>query len=269
MRGPHRPAAVDARRSGKVFLVGAGPGDPDLLTVKALRVIEQADLVLCDRLVSEEIRALIPAETPVRCVGKSSGNHSVAQPDLNSMLIEEARRGLRVCRLKGGDPFVFGRGGEEMLSLRQAGVEVEVVPGITAALGASAYAGTPLTHRGLSQAVTLITGHGAQSLDVNWQALAALDHTLVFYMGLGELETIQTQLLANGAGSDTPAALIERATTPDQRTVTGSLDQLSRLARWYQVESPTLIVIGKVVGLTEELHWFGGLLPEQLDEMTA
>ncbi len=243
-------------RSGKVWLVGAGPGDADLLTVKALRIIQQADLILYDRLVSEEIRALFPAQTAALFVGKSKNHHSVPQDTLNHLLVEKAREGLNICRLKGGDPFIFGRGSEEMLVVRDAGIDVEVVPGITAASGATSYAGIPLTHRGLSQACSFITGHGADGLDLNWSALAQSGHTLVFYMGLSKLGEIQQQLIQHGLAAATPAALIENGTRADQRVVTGPLRELASLAETHAIQSPALIVVGEVTRLAHSLAWF-------------
>ncbi len=251
------PASA-AHAAGKVWLVGAGPGDPDLLTVKALRVIQQADLILFDNLVSEEIRALFPAATRAIYVGKIKDDHSIPQQQLNELLVEKARKGLKVCRIKGGDPFVFGRGGEEMLRLKQAGVEVELVPGITAAAGCTSYAGIPLTHRGISQGCTLVTAHGEKSLDVNWQSLAGLQHTLVFYMGLSRAGMISAELIAAGMNNNTPAALIERGCCPQQRVIRGTLQELEMLVAKHDVQSPALIVVGDVTRLADQLDWFQG-----------
>ena len=255
--------AITTRQSGKVFLVGAGPGDPDLLTVKALRTIQSADLILFDNLVSEEIRQLFPEATPCRYVGKAKEKHSIPQKHLNQLLIDEAQQGKIICRLKGGDPFVFGRGSEEMLSLHKAGIAAEVIPGITAASGCTSYAGIPLTHRGISQSCTFVTAHGETALNINWQALAQQQNTLVFYMGLGHCEEIREQLTLAGMSIDTPAALIERGTQMQQRVITGSLKQLPALARQHQLQSPTLIVVGEVVSLAKELQWFSQL-PQQI-----
>lgn len=262
------PKALN-HQSGKVLLVGAGPGDPELLTLKALRAIQQCDLILYDRLVSAEIRELFPDHTPAQYVGKASGQHSVPQEQLNRLMVEQAKRGLSICRLKGGDPFVFGRGSEEMLALRAAGIEVELVPGITAASGCSSYAGIPLTHRGLSQSCTFVTGHGAQSLDLDWAALASMKQTLVFYMGLTNAQTIASRLMSNGLGADTPVALVERGSTPRQRVVTGSLRELPRLIKWYQVSAPALIVIGEVVSLAAQLQWFSPIASSQPEQLSA
>ncbi|MER2490718.1 uroporphyrinogen-III C-methyltransferase [Catenovulum sediminis] len=244
---------------GKVFLVGAGPGDADLITVKALRCIQTADIILYDRLVSDDIRSLFPATTPAFYVGKAMGHHCIPQDQLNALLIEKAQKGFSICRLKGGDPFVFGRGGEEMLALKQQGIEVEVVPGVTSGVGAAAYAGIPVTHRGTSQACTFITAHAEKELNVDWQALARLDHTLVFYMGLNKLPDIRQQLTTHGLAADTPAALIENGCRKEQRVFTGSVSDLEGLAKQHKLQSPTLVVIGHVVELAESLHWFGSL----------
>lgn len=242
-------------RLGLVSLVGAGPGDPDLLTVKALRVIEQADVIVYDNLVSTQIRTLFPDSAEHLYVGKIKGAHSLKQADINQLLIEKAQQGLNVCRLKGGDAFVFGRGGEEMLALKALGIEVQIVPGITAAAGCSSYAGIPLTHRGLAQGCTFVTAHAEKELSIKWQALAALDHTLVFYMGLSKAGLIETQLLQAGLDKQTPVAFIENGCCPEQRVITGTLQQLASLVAAHQIKSPSLIMVGKVVALTEQLQW--------------
>lgn len=244
---------VTAKQTGKVSLVGAGPGDPDLLTIKALKAIQSADLILFDYLVSSEIRALFPSNVPAFYVGKKKGAHSIAQGDLNNLLVKKAREGKNICRVKGGDPFVFGRGGEEALVLIDAGVEVEVVPGLTAASACSSNAGIPLTHRGLSQGCTLVTGHGEHDLNIKWQALAQLDHTLVFYMGLGNAPLIQQELMANGMAGNTPCAFIENGCRPEQRLVSGDLAHMSQLAIDLALQSPSLIIVGEVVRLAEQL----------------
>lgn len=240
--------------SGKVWLVGAGPGDAELLTIKALRAIEAADIIFYDQLVSTEIRALFPKGTPAIYVGKAKNHHSIRQEDLNQRLVEQAERGLKVCRIKGGDPFVFGRGGEELLVLRRAQVDAEVIPGITAASGCSSSAGIPLTHRGLSQGCTFVTAHADKSLDINWQALAQLEHTLVFYMGLTRAEQIVSELSKGGLALDTPAAVIENGCRDNQRVITTSLAQLAQKIEQQAVQSPALIVIGQVVTLASELQ---------------
>lgn len=240
---------------GVVSLVGAGPGDPDLLTVKAVRCIEQADVIIFDNLVSEDIRMLFPKHSEACYVGKMKGMHSSTQDEINRLLLDKAKQGLNVCRLKGGDAFVFGRGGEEMLLLKNAGIEVEIVPGITAAAGCSSYAGIPLTHRGLSQGCTFVTAHANKKLDIQWQALANLKHTLVFYMGLSKAQLIETELQNSGLDNNTPVALIENGCCPEQRVITGTLNNLSNLVLEQQVKSPALIVVGEVVSLSQQLQW--------------
>ncbi|MBU3070179.1 uroporphyrinogen-III C-methyltransferase [Aestuariicella sp. G3-2] len=256
-----KPAAGVA--PGKVWLVGAGPGDPDLLTVKALRVIQQADLILFDNLVSQEIRDLFPSSTPAFYVGKIKDAHSIPQEELNELLVEKALAGLNVCRIKGGDPFVFGRGGEEMLRLKQSGIQVELVPGVTAAAGCTSYAGIPLTHRGVSQGCTLVTAHAEKELGINWASLACMDHTLVFYMGLSKAGMISERLMAEGLHAETPAALIENGCCPQQRVVRGQLQDLAEMVEREAVQSPALIVVGQVVNLAEQLDWFTSLSSEE------
>ncbi len=247
----HKPRAP---RTGKVWLVGAGPGDADLLTVKALKAINAADIIFYDQLVSEEICALFPKNTPALYVGKVKNNHSIPQEDLNQLLVNQAQLGLNVCRIKGGDPFVFGRGGEELLELRNAGVEADVIPGITSASGCTTYADIPLTHRGISQGCTFVTGHAEKTLNVNWNALAQLNHTLVFYMGLTRAGEISDNLLAGGLAADTPVAIIENGCRKDQRNVISTVADFPTDVLREQVKSPALIVVGKVVGLREQLQ---------------
>lgn len=247
----HKPRAP---RMGKVWLVGAGPGDADLLTVKALKAINAADIIFYDQLVSEEICALFPKNIPALYVGKVKNNHSIPQEDLNQLLVNQAQLGLNVCRIKGGDPFVFGRGGEELLELRKAGVEAEVIPGITSASGCTTYADIPLTHRGIAQGCTFVTGHAEKTLDVNWNALAQLNHTLVFYMGLTRAGEISDNLLAGGLAADTPVAIIENGCRKDQRNVISTVADFPADVLREQVKSPALIVVGKVVGLREQLQ---------------
>jgi uroporphyrin-III C-methyltransferase len=235
-------------------LVGAGPGDADLLTVKALRAINNADIIFYDYLVSADIRALFPKKIPAHYVGKAKNQHSIAQDDLNQLLVKQAQLGLTVCRIKGGDPFVFGRGGEELLELRSAGVEAEVIPGITSASGCSTYADIPLTHRGLSQGCTFVTGHAEKSLDVNWNALARLNHTLVFYMGLTRADEIAANLLAGGLAADTPVAIIENGCRQNQRDIISTLQEFPETIMREQVQSPALIIVGEVVRLKEKLQ---------------
>lgn len=234
-----------------VSLVGAGPGDPDLLTVKALRCIQKADWVVYDRLVSEKILSLIPPRTPRDYVGKTPYGPFTPQSTICKRLVDLAQRGYRVCRLKGGDPFVFGRGGEEQIELVQAGVPVEVVPGISAGFASGAAAGIPLTHRRVAQGVTLLAGNSAESLEHQWIALAALNHTLVFYMGVKQSPLIQQKLIAGGMSANTPVAVIERATLPTQRALKGVLSELGTLVETHEVTTPALIIIGEVVGLAQ------------------
>ncbi len=240
-----------AARQGQVWLVGAGPGDPELITVRALRLLQQADVVVYDRLVAPALLAHCRRGVRRLYVGKRSGAHSVPQQEINALLVREAQAGRRVVRLKGGDPFVFGRGGEEMLALRAAGVPVSVVPGISAAHGCAAATGMPLTHRDLADGVTFITAHrrdGAAGTD--WAALAAQpSRTLVCYMGLSELAQISEQLIQHGLPASTPAALICHGTTAAQRAVRCRLDTLADTAQQAAMASPCLLIIGQVVAL--------------------
>ncbi|WP_421158430.1 siroheme synthase CysG [Aeromonas dhakensis] len=248
--------ADESKAHGEVVLVGAGPGDPGLLTLHALRQMQQADVVVYDRLVSDEVMALVRRDAKRIFVGKQAGNHCVPQEGINQLLLEEAKKGQRVVRLKGGDPFIFGRGGEELETLVGSGIGFQVVPGITAASGCAAYAGIPLTHRDHAQSVRFVTAHGkGGAQDLDWPLLAKDRQTLVFYMGLSSCATIREQLLAHGKGGDTPVALIERGTQPSQRVIRGTLDQLPALA--ISVESPALIMVGSVVTLADSLAWFG------------
>ncbi|MCF5840943.1 siroheme synthase CysG [Aeromonas veronii] len=248
--------ADESQTGGEVVLVGAGPGDPGLLTLHALRQMQQADVVVYDRLVSDEVMALVRRDAKRIFVGKQAGNHCVPQEGINQLLLEEAKKGQRVVRLKGGDPFIFGRGGEELETLVGSGIGFQVVPGITAASGCAAYAGIPLTHRDHAQSVRFVTAHGkGGARDLDWPLLAKDKQTLVFYMGLSSCATIREQLLAHGKASNTPVALIERGTQPCQRVIRGTLDELPALA--VGVESPALIMVGSVVTLADRLAWFG------------
>lgn len=241
------------KKTGKVWLVGAGPGDPELLTLKAVRAIENADLILFDQLVGEAIKALFPKAIPAFYVGKKKGRHSIQQADLNKLLIKYAKSGRSIVRLKGGDPFMFGRGGEELLALRNEGIEVEVVPGITAAAACASTTHMPLTHRGIAQACTFLTGYAESKLDINWQALAAFKHTLVFYMGLSNARLIQENLLAAGMSACTSVAVVANASLESQQNYYATLDRLADIVDENSVKSPALIVIGDVVNLAEQL----------------
>ncbi len=238
---------------GEVALVGAGPGDPELLTLRAIRLFYEADIVVYDRLVSEAVMAMIPASVERKYVGKKVGCHALQQPEINALLIELAKSGKRVLRLKGGDPFVFGRGGEEVQDMLEAGVNSRVVPGITSAAACTTYAGIPLTDRSCAQSCTFVTGHLKDGeLKLAWDALARDGQTLVFYMGLYNSSIISKELQSHGMNKDTPVALIERGTTADQRSHITTLEKLPVMVEEHSFKPPTLIVIGKVVTLFSE-----------------
>jgi len=246
------PAALQAAFApGEVALIGAGPGDPSLLTLRAWSLLQQADVVVYDRLVSQELMVLIPERCVRRYVGKSSGHHSLPQEQINQLLADLAQQGLRVARLKGGDPFIFGRGSEELDFLLQRQISCQVVPGITAASGCTAYAGIPLTHRGVAQSCQFITGHLQEdgALHLPWKSLASPNQTLVFYMGLSSLEEISSQLLLAGLPANTPAALIGNGTYANQQVVRGTVAELQNMADNAYLTPPTLTVIGQVVDL--------------------
>lgn len=242
----------------KVYLVGAGPGDPELLTVKALRLLQTADTVVYDRLVSREILELIPETVSRIFVGKATSRHTLSQQEINALLVNLARKRPNVVRLKGGDPFVFGRGGEEALALARNNIPFEVVPGITAAQACAAYAGIPLTHRGLAQGVQFITGHRKdnEALVIDPASVADPDQTLVVYMGLANLPQIVSDLLNAGRAADTPVAIVERGTTSRQRNIVTTLEHLREAVERHAVQSPAMLIIGPVVSLAEELDWF-------------
>lgn len=250
-------AESDEVSMGEVYLVGAGPGDPDLLTFRALRLMQQADVIVNDRLVSKEVMELCRRDAEIIYVGKERDKHAVPQEDINQLLVRLAREGKRVCRLKGGDPFIFGRGGEEIDTLAEEGIQFQVVPAITAASGAASYAGIPLTHRDYSQAVVFVTGNRQDgTVNLNWDALAHENQTIVFYMGLMGLEIICKQMIAHGLSEKTPVALVQKATTPEQKTFIGNLGTMPDIVKKTDIKPPTLIIVGEVVKLHEKLSWF-------------
>lgn len=253
-------ASADASlQSGAVYLVGAGPGNPDLLTFRALRLMQKADVVLYDNLVSPAIVELVRRDAERIYVGKKASDHALAQEEINQLLVKLAQEGKTVLRLKGGDPFIFGRGGEEIDELAQNGVNFEVVPGITSAAGASCYAGIPLTHRDYAQSVTFVTGHRQEGeMVLDWARLTSPTETVVVYMGVKEAPNICARLIEAGRAADTPAAIIQNATRPDQKTVTGTLATLPALIVEHGVKPPALIIIGDVVKLHAKLDWHLG-----------
>jgi uroporphyrin-III C-methyltransferase/precorrin-2 dehydrogenase/sirohydrochlorin ferrochelatase len=252
-------ASRRASSAGRVALVGAGPGDPGLLTLRALRLLNEADVILHDRLVSDGVLALARRDAQRIDVGKHvGGDHDATQQHIHALLIEHASAGRRVVRLKGGDPFVFGRGGEELEALRDAGIDFEVVPGITAATACAAYAGIPLTHRTHAQSLHLLTAQARDGdADHDWPALAKPRQTLVFYMGVQGLARLRDNLLTHGRAASTPVALVENGSRPQQRVIAGTLAQLPELAAAHAVRAPALLVVGEVAALATRLHWFG------------
>lgn len=250
---------MNPTRNGVVYLVGAGPGDPDLLTLKAARLLSFADVVVYDNLVGPGVLSLIHSGAEKIYVGKQTNRHTLPQAEINQLLVKLAQQGKNVVRLKGGDSFIFGRGGEELEVLAEHSIAFEVVPGITAASGVSCYAGIPLTHRDYAQSCVFTTGHLKDgTLDLDWVALARPNQTVVIYMGLGALPEIARQLVVHGMPANTPAAIIEKGTTKDQRVAAGTLQTLPELVRNMGLESPSLIIVGQVVTLKPRLQWFTG-----------
>jgi uroporphyrin-III C-methyltransferase len=253
--------ASPAKRSGigEVYLVGAGPGDPDLLTFRALRLMQQADVVLYDRLVDPAILDLVRREAERVYVGKRPRDHAAAQGEISEMLVRFAKEGKRVLRLKGGDPFVFGRGGEEIETLAEQGVPFQVCPGITAAIGCSAYSGIPLTHRDHAQACVFVTAHGKDGpVARDWKALARPGQTVAIYMGLGHIEQTMSDFVAHGVDPLTPAAIVDNGARPNQRVVVATVESLAKAARDAGLRGPTIIIVGSVVTLREKLNWNAG-----------
>jgi uroporphyrin-III C-methyltransferase/precorrin-2 dehydrogenase/sirohydrochlorin ferrochelatase len=242
---------------GEVILVGGGPGDPELLTLKALRALESAEVVVYDALVAPEIVQMARPQAERIYVGKRCANHALSQGEINNLLVRLAQAGRRVVRLKGGDPFVFGRGGEEAEHLAAHGIPFRIIPGVTAAAGVGACAGIPLTHRDYAQALVLVTGHRKdESLDLDWEALARPRQTVVVYMGLQTLPLLCEKLIAHGLSASTPVAVVEKGTTPEQRVVTGTLGDITTRARDQGIRPPTLVIVGEVVKLQSRLAWF-------------
>ncbi|MFC1492372.1 uroporphyrinogen-III C-methyltransferase [candidate division KSB1 bacterium] len=249
-------------KENKVYLVGSGPGNPQLMTLRGKELLENADVIVYDYLANDILLDLASPESENIYAGKQAGSHSMEQDEINALLVRKAEEGKNVVRLKGGDPFVFGRGGEEVEYLKEHGVDFEIVPGITSATAALAFAGIPLTHRGLASAASIVTGHEdpeKDDSDINWEALAAMNGTLVFFMGVRRLPFITLKLIENGKAGDTPAALIRLGTLPQQQTVTGTLDTIVDIVNDAEIVSPALIVIGDVVKMRDKLQWFESL----------
>jgi uroporphyrin-III C-methyltransferase/precorrin-2 dehydrogenase/sirohydrochlorin ferrochelatase len=250
-------ADEDNIQRGEVYLVGAGPGDPDLLTFRALRLMQKADVVVYDNLVSKPVLDMVRRDADRIYVGKKRNDHTLPQEEINELLVRLAKEGKRVLRLKGGDPFIFGRGGEEIETLAGHGIMFQVVPGITAASGVSAYAGIPLTHRDHAHSCIFVTGHLKDgSMNLDWDALARPKQTIVVYMGLHGLAILCSELVAHGLPEDTPAAIVQQGTTQNQRVITGTISTLYGVAQAENLKAPTLIIVGGVVTLREKLAWF-------------
>ncbi len=246
------------KQRGKVFLVGAGPGDPKLLTIKAVEAIQEADVIVYDRLINKEILHYAKKNVELIYCGKMPNHHFIPQEQINDILVSQAKLGKNVVRLKGGDPCIFGRGGEEAAHCADFHVPFEFIPGITSGIAAPMYAGIPVTHREYSSSVTIVTGHkrSGNHDEINWEHLAKGMDTLVFYMGLGNLKTISQRLIENGRPASTPVALVEMGTTISQRTVVGTLGSITEIANNAKIAAPAIIVVGDVVNLREQLSWF-------------
>jgi uroporphyrin-III C-methyltransferase/precorrin-2 dehydrogenase/sirohydrochlorin ferrochelatase len=243
--------------TGEVYLVGGGPGDPDLLSFRALRLMQQADVVVYDRLVASAVMEMTRRDAEHIYVGKERDHHAMRQEEINELLVKLAKQGKRVVRLKGGDPFIFGRGGEEIDTLAAEGIPFQVVPAVTAASGCAAYSGIPLTHRDHAQSVTMVTGHLKDgSIDLNWEQLASPNQTVVFYMGLRGLPMICEQLMAHGVSPDMPIALVQQGTTEKQRVFVATLNTIQAVVEREQPKPPTLIIVGEVVQLRDKLNWY-------------
>jgi uroporphyrin-III C-methyltransferase/precorrin-2 dehydrogenase/sirohydrochlorin ferrochelatase len=254
----------ETRAGGEVYLIGAGPGDPDLLTLRALQLLQRADVVLYDRLVSAAVLERARRDAIRIDVGKESGRHRVTQQRIHELMLEHAGRGLRVARLKGGDPFIFGRGGEEIDVLLAAGIPLVVVPGISAAQGAAASARVPLTHRGLAQSVSFVTAMGEAAERLDWTALAAPLQTVVFYMGVAQLPRIVRNLIARGAPASRPALIIERATLPEQRVLSGTLLDIAQRAQDAAIQAPALLIVGDVAARAAADRNIAATMPQEL-----